>query len=304
MAYVAQPNPGAMAPNGYYQQQPPPYPPPGGQYTAYPAPGQQPPYGQQQYAYGPPPSQDPVTGYVSHVGAPADGGEAQQKAGQMVWTDTSVRNAFVRKVYFLVLCMLAVMIGITCLFLFVPAIKSYVRESLWMYWLSWFVGFGTLVILCCFEDARRKSPTNLILLSIFTLAEAFMVGTLCAWYDSDEVLIALGITAGIVLSVTIFACQTKFDFTSWVVYLWAFTWALLFFGFFAILFSDRVVNIIYASLGAFLFSGYLLVDTQMLVGGKRYELSPDEYVFGALTIFLDIINIFVMILSLVGASNN
>ena len=62
---------------------------------------------------------------------------------------------------------------------------------------------------------------------------------------------------------------------------------------------------IYASLGALLFSCYLVFDTQMMMGGKhKYSISPEEYIFAALNLYLDIINIFLYILALVGGSRN
>jgi len=49
------------------------------------------------------------------------------------------------------------------------------------------------------------------------------------------------------------------------------------------------------------FVQYLVVDTQMMVGGHhKYSLSPEEYIFGALNLYLDIVNIFLFILMLVG----
>ncbi|KFM82260.1 Protein lifeguard 2, partial [Stegodyphus mimosarum] len=38
-----------------------------------------------------------------------------------------------------------------------------------------------------------------------------------------------------------------------------------------------------------------------MIGGKhRYSLSPEEYIFAALNIYLDVINIFMSILQIVG----
>lgn len=45
---------------------------------------------------------------------------------------------------------------------------------------------------------------------------------------------------------------------------------------------------------------FLAVDTQLLLGNKKLGLSPEEYVFAALNLYTDIINIFLFILSLVG----
>jgi len=47
---------------------------------------------------------------------------------------------------------------------------------------------------------------------------------------------------------------------------------------------------------------FLIFDTQMIVGGqkRRYQLSPEEHIFGALQLYLDIVYIFLIVLSLVG----
>ena len=51
--------------------------------------------------------------------------------------------------------------------------------------------------------------------------------------------------------------------------------------------------------GALIFSCYLVYDTQLMMGGGHaYSLSPEEYVFAALNIYLDIVNIFLCILGI------
>ena len=42
----------------------------------------------------------------------------------------------------------------------------------------------------------------------------------------------------------------------------------------------------------------------MMMGGKhKYALSPEEYIFAALNLYLDIINLFLYILAIFGNSN-
>ena len=45
------------------------------------------------------------------------------------------------------------------------------------------------------------------------MAEGFMMGCVVSVYDVDEVMMALGITVAVVLGLTLFALQTKIDFT-------------------------------------------------------------------------------------------
>lgn len=47
---------------------------------------------------------------------------------------------------------------------------------------------------------------------------------------------------------------------------------------------------------------FLAVDTQLLLGNKNLSLSPEEYIFAALNLYTDIIQIFIYILSIVGRS--
>ena len=45
---------------------------------------------------------------------------------------------------------------------------------------------------------------------------------------------------------------------------------------------------------------YIIHDTQLIIGGanKKYQIAPDDYVLAALTLYLDIINLFLYLLSL------
>jgi len=43
---------------------------------------------------------------------------------------------------------------------------------------------------------------------------------------------------------------------------------------------------------------YLCYDTQLIMGGKENEIDLDDYIIGAIMIYLDVIIIFLKILSL------
>ena len=61
----------------------------------------------------------------------------------------------------------------------------------------------------------------------------------------------------------------------------------------------------YGSLGALVFSLYIVYDTQLMMGGKhKYALSPEEYIFAALNIYLDVVQLFMYILMIVGGSRS
>ena len=61
----------------------------------------------------------------------------------------------------------------------------------------------------------------------------------------------------------------------------------------------------FGAAGALVFSLYLVYDTQLMLGGKhKYALSPEEYIFAALNIYLDVVQLFIYILMIVGGSRS
>ena len=58
------------------------------------------------------------------------------------------------------------------------------------------------------------------------------------------------------------------------------------------------MNTFYAGIGCALFALIMLFDTSMVIGGKSmmFALEPECFVLGALQLYLEIINMFVMII--------
>lgn len=289
------------------------YPPAGGQYPGYPQ--QQPGYPQQAGGFIQPAGYPQPAGYNTQ--ADYNSGEMPKESyaymgsddpapGMGGFSDVAIRRGFIRKVYGILMCQLAITAALIATFMFVHPVKLYVQRNMWVYWTSLGVMFVCLISLACCESVRRKAPTNFIFLALFTACEGVMLGTLATFYDAEAVLIAVGITAGVSLSLTLFAFQTKWDFTACGGMLCAILVIFIFAGIImAILPQNRWAMIGYGSAGALIFSLYLVYDTQLMLGGKhKYSLSPEEYVFAALNLYLDVINIFLYILMIVGASKS
>lgn len=67
--------------------------------------------------------------------------------------------------------------------------------------------------------------------------------------------------------------------------------------------STQILQAVYGGLAAVVFGLFLAYDTQVVLGGKRYELSEEEYIFGALQLYLDVVYLFLIALSLFGNKN-
>jgi len=148
---------------------------------------------------------------------------------------------------------------------------------------------------------RKSYPTNLLFLSGFTLLEAYSISVVVSFYESSIVLKAVVLTAGIFVGLTLFACQTKYDFTSWAPYLFGSLWALILFGFMAMFFpGNSTVELVYSGISALIFSAYILVDTQMVMRKSHVE----EEIAAAISLYLDIINLFLSILRILNNTQN
>lgn len=179
-------------------------------------------------------------------------------------------------------------------------------SHMWMMWSSAGLAVVLMIPMVCIKTLRVKVPINFILLALFTIFEGISMGMVSMFYDVDAVIIAAGITTGIVLALTVFAFQTKWDFTMMGGILVCVLFGLVIFGIVMIFIPyNRYLQMVYGGVGALLFSLYLVYDTQMMMGGDhKYSISPEEYVFAALALYLDIINIFLFVLRLVGLAKS
>ncbi|KAK7092971.1 protein lifeguard 1-like [Littorina saxatilis] len=221
------------------------------------------------------------------------------------FSEKTVRLGFIRRVYGILSVQILITAVMIALFIYVEPIKEYSVRNPWLYIVAMVATFAILLVLACCPNVRRNYPSNLILLGLFTVFEGFLLGTVSSHYEKDEVLMAVGITAVVTVALTIFAFQTKWDFTMFGGILFVFIIVLMCLGFLCLIIQNRYLSLVYASLGALIFSAYLVFDTQIMMGGKhQYALSPEEYIFASLNLYLDIVNLFLMILSIIGLARD
>ena len=85
--------------------------------------------------------------------------------------------------------------------------------SLYLYIVGYVIFIITYFAIACCERVRKKSPGNIIAITIFTLSLSVMVSMICLYHDIAWVMMAMGITAALCLGLTLFSFQTKIDFT-------------------------------------------------------------------------------------------
>ena len=150
----------------------------------------------------------------------------------------------------------------------------------------------------CYSTCGRKVPNNYICLSIFTLTEAYIFSSFTSFLDPDIVFIAATLTAAMTISLTIYAMKTETDLTYCGAFLFM-AFCMLFVGsFLAFFFAGQLVNILISIFTVILFGLYIVYDTQLICGNHALKLSTDDYIIGALHLYIDIMRIFLEILKI------
>ncbi|XP_017117264.1 protein lifeguard 1 isoform X1 [Drosophila elegans] len=228
--------------------------------------------------------------------------EGQDK--DLEFCNSSIRRGFIRKVYLILLLQMITSLVVITALTIDKQVRLGVAKSTWMFLLALFTVVAILVTLACNENLRRRSPLNLLFLSAFTIAESFLLAIAACRFAPMEIFIAVLITAAVCLGLTLFALQTRYDFTMMGGFLLSSLIILLLFGILTIFVGGGLFTYVYASISALLFSVYLVYDTQLMMGGRhRYSISPEEYIFAAINLYMDVINIFLDILQIMGGSD-
>lgn len=210
----------------------------------------------------------------------------------------SIRHAFLRKVYTILACQMVVTALVGSVITLNDNVRIWALTNIWAFYVSL---FGAIALMIGAFVTQRSFPTNLIFLGGFTLLESYAVGTVSALYDTKIVLEALFITLMVFVGISAFAIQTRYDFSGWQMYLGAALWGLIGFGLVAMFFPvSSGVELGYSVLGAIVFCGYILVDTQLIL----HRFHPEDEVAAAISLYLDIINLFLNILRILNHVND
>lgn len=209
-----------------------------------------------------------------------------------------VRNMFLRKVYSLLTVQIFGTILVGSIIRFNAPLQAWCLNNLWLYFVSIVSAIGFMIT----AYIKAKSyPVNLICLAGFTLSEAYGVGLVCSMVESTVVVQALLLTFVIFIGLTLFSFQTKYDFTQWQGVLSIGLWILIGVGFVSLFIPmSSKIDLVYSSLGAIIFSIYIIVDTQIIM--KTAFL--DDEIVSTIKLYLDILNLFLFILRILQSRND
>ncbi|KAJ3209619.1 Transmembrane BAX inhibitor motif-containing protein 4 [Entophlyctis luteolus] len=216
----------------------------------------------------------------------------------LVQCDLAIRLNFVRKVYSILAAQFALTTIVSTLFMYNQNIKHFVQSNSFVFLLSAVGGLATLIALMIY---RRQEPINRYLLALFTAFESYSVGVVCTLYESETVLQAVILTFVVFIGLTLFTLQSKMKFDGMAPFLFSSLWVLIFASLLEIIFPfSRTVDLIIAMASAVIFSGYIVFDTYMLFN----RLTEDDYIVAAVELYLDVVNLFLSILRILGSRDD
>lgn len=184
------------------------------------------------------------------VGAPGVPPDGSAGGGASSYADVMakrVRAGFIRKVFGILSVQLVTTFAIVCLFAFVDSIRDGVRQRPGVLWAALAVSITCLIALSCCPGVAKTYPGNYICLGVFTLAESYLLGAVSASYAPESVAWAVGATFVLCVALTVFAWQTRIDFTLFSGTLFVVLLVFVLFGIWAAAFRSMIVQTIYAA---------------------------------------------------------
>lgn len=149
--------------------------------------------------------------------------------------------------------------------------------------------------------AHRDYPRNLVFTFLFTFIEGIWLAPFLymAERSNPGVVGQAGIltlsTFGVL---SLYAVVSKRDFSAWGSFFIVGLWVLIATSLLNFFFQSALASLWIAAGTVLVFSGLLVFDTWRIVRSGQY--GPDDYVPAAVNIYLDLLNLFIAIVSLLG----
>lgn len=158
---------------------------------------------------------------------------------------------------------------------------------------------AAFVPLIAAQGARTRFPLNVAMVLLFAFAMGVMVGPTIMVYggmNSGLVTQAAAITVGAFGILTLYAFVSRRDFSAWGSFFVVGLWVLIATSLLNMFFGNATSSLWLAGGTVLIFSGLLVFDTWRL----RNVYGPEDYVVAAVQIYLDLLNMFLAILRILG----
>jgi len=172
-----------------------------------------------------------------------------------------------------------------------------------MPWILMLVELG-LVMFLSFRITRMSAGAAAGTFLAFSLLNGLTLSVIFFVYTQGQIFQAFATAAGMFGAMSIYGMVTKRDLTSWGSFFFMGLIGIVICSIINIFLHSSALAFAVSFIGVFVFLGLTAYDTQKL---KRYATSPELRenlaIIGALALYLDFINLFLMLLRLFGGGN-
>ena len=217
--------------------------------------------------------------------------------------NNKITSKFLIKIYGILLFQFIIIFGLVLIFQ-IKSISGYIKTHPVFYWSIYFLTFvAFMIILFTFlenSDALNRVPTNYFILFIMTLFLGLFCGVVASVYKFEIVICAISCVIAISLGsfcVGFFIKTTNLQ--PWHLFIPSIVCLIIHYVIMVLIFRSNYLYFLYCSIVALCYALYISFDTLQI----KEIYSVDDYIFGAIILTLDIIRLFVIILSYFGSND-
>ncbi len=203
------------------------------------------------------------------------------------------RATLVRRTYTLVFVSVLVTIFGASFGLSQPALMQMVAQH------PFLTMIGVFVPLLLATRTKQQFPANIGFVLLFTFVEGIWISPLLYVYGRTQpglITEAVGLTISAFGVLTLYSFVSRRDFSAWGSFFMVGLWILIATMVLNFFFRNQTADLWLASATVLVFSGLLVFDTWRL----RNVYGPDDYVAAAVNIYLDLLNMFLAVLRILG----
>jgi len=163
-----------------------------------------------------------------------------------------------------------------------------------------FVYIVAFIIFLCCSDLMRRVPTNYIILFITTICVTIDLVYITIYYRPEIIVAAITFLIAICLAMFFIALFNKIEIRYLYIVLVGLLLLAINYAILAAVYRSYYLYFLYCSIVGIIYALFIAFDTTVI----RDHFDIDDYAFGALTLYFDIVRLFILILRIFGDGNN
>ncbi|XP_055389804.1 protein lifeguard 1-like [Condylostylus longicornis] len=206
--------------------------------------------------------------------------------------DGKSRKEFMKKVYIVLLMHFITLFGLVSIFLFFRPARIWIAEINSFAVISCFIFFEIFFIILLVGKSYRILQKSILALVLFTITESFLFGKISEKYDTMIIFMTIGLMIGVCISLILFMVQKERYVTVYRCAVLTLSTILVEIVTINMLLDPTTLELVFSSLITIVFSFYMIYDIHLMVNNRHeYSVNPKEYVFAALILNVNVINI-------------